>query len=63
MKDIRHVLKQKEMDLDRVRAEVEALHAPVRLLADESDWAEHGSAPPLRVRAVGASDTRLASFR
>jgi hypothetical protein len=48
MKDIRQVLRQKEIELDRVRTEVEALHVAIGLLADESDWAEHGSAPPPR---------------
>jgi len=63
MKDIRQVLQQKEADLNRVRIQVEALHVAIRLLADEKDWAEHGSAPPVRMRASGESDTGIAALR
>lgn len=54
MKDIRELLKRKESELERLRAEVAALHVAIRLLADADDWAEHGSAAPIIGRAIAS---------
>ena len=43
MRDIREVLEAKELQLTRVREEVEALRLAAPLLADEED---HPSPPP-----------------
>ena len=44
------VLREKEMDIVRVRKEIGALHLAISLLADNQDWVEHGLAsPPLTV--------------
>ncbi len=37
MKDLFEVLRQKEMDIARVRREIEALHQVIPLLAEEGD--------------------------
>ena len=44
MKDLSQVLSQKEMDLERVRKEIKALHFVIPLLAEDADWIEHGLA-------------------
>ncbi|MFZ0278302.1 MAG: hypothetical protein WA254_22915 [Candidatus Sulfotelmatobacter sp.] len=49
MKDISQVLSQKEMDIERVRKEIKALHFVIPLLAENGDWIENGLAPPLSV--------------
>jgi hypothetical protein len=46
MKDVYQVLRQKEMEIVRVRKEIEALHLVIPLLAEERDWFEHGLALP-----------------
>lgn len=46
MKDPYQVLKQKEMDIERVQSEIEALHFVIPLLAEERDWIESGLATP-----------------
>src|SRR5207247_9242283 len=48
MKDPQEVLREKELDVRRVRREIAALHSVISLLAEPSDWAEYGLAlPPL----------------
>ena len=44
MKDLSQVLSQKEMDIERVRKEIKALHFVIPLLAEDADWIEHGLA-------------------
>jgi hypothetical protein len=44
MKDPYQVLSQKEMDIERVRREIEALHFVIPLLAEDADWVENGLA-------------------
>jgi hypothetical protein len=46
MKDLHQVLSQKEMDIERVRREIEALHFVIPLLAENKDWVENGLALP-----------------
>jgi hypothetical protein len=46
MKDLHQVLSQKEMDIERVRREIEALHFVIPLLAENADWVENGLALP-----------------
>ena len=46
MKDPYEVLRGKELDVQRVRREIEALHFVISLLAEPSDWAKYGLAPP-----------------
>ena len=40
MRDLYQVLRQKEMDLERIRREIEALRSVIPLLSDESERAE-----------------------
>jgi len=47
MKDPYQVLSQKEMDIERVRREIEALHFVIPLLAEDADWIERGQASPV----------------
>ena len=51
MKDVNLVLREKELDIVRVRKKVEALHLAIPLLAEDQDWVEYGltSPPPLTV--------------
>ena len=46
MKDVYEVLKQKELDVERVRKEIEALHFVIPMLVEDADWIENGLAPP-----------------
>ena len=46
MKDPHEVLREKELDVQRVRREIAALHFVISLLAEPSDWAEYGLALP-----------------
>jgi hypothetical protein len=46
MKDPSQILRQKEMDIERVRRQIEALHFVIPMLAEDQDWVEHGMAPP-----------------
>jgi len=46
MKDLHQVLSQKEMDIERVRRGIEALHFVIPLLAENADWVENGLALP-----------------
>jgi hypothetical protein len=44
MKDLFQVLSQKEMDIERVRKEIKALHFVIPLLSEDADWSAHGVA-------------------
>jgi hypothetical protein len=55
MKDLFKVLLEKELDIERVRKEIAALHFVIPLLAEESDWIENGLTPP-RFPATGTTD-------
>ena len=57
MKDPNLVLREKELDIVRVRKEVEALHLAIPLLAEDQDWVEHGLASPLRSQSQGTGTT------
>jgi hypothetical protein len=46
MKDPYQVLEQKEMELERVRREIEALHLVIPLLAEDADWIDNWLALP-----------------
>ena len=46
MKDPYQILSQKEMDIERVRREIEALRFVIPLLAENADWVEDGLASP-----------------
>jgi hypothetical protein len=46
VKDVNLVLREKELDIVRVRKEIEALHMGIPLLAEDRDWVEHGMAWP-----------------
>ena len=46
MKDVSLVLREKELDIVRLRNEIQALHLVIPLLAEDRDWVEHGLAPP-----------------
>ncbi len=45
-KDVNQVLREKELDVVRVRKEIEALHLAIPLLAEDQDWVEHGLFSP-----------------
>lgn len=54
MKDLSQVLKQKKIELERVRREIEALRFVIPLLAEDEDWIEHGlTSPVLQFRESG----------
>jgi len=42
MKDLCQVLKQKEIGIERIQQEIEALHFVIPLLAEDADWIENG---------------------
>jgi hypothetical protein len=46
VKDVNLVLREKELDIVRVRKEIEALHLAIPLLAEDRDWVEHGLVSP-----------------
>ncbi len=61
MRDAYQLLKEKEIDIARLRKEIEALHVVIPLLAEETDWADHGvaSAPSFpRLQAAGTVDAK-----
>jgi hypothetical protein len=62
MKDLSQVLRQKELDVERVREEIEALHFVIPLLAEEADWIENGLAQP-QFRATGTAGRTPVSSR
>jgi hypothetical protein len=46
MMDTSQILRQKEMDIERVRRQIEALHFVIPMLAEDQDWIDHGMAAP-----------------
>lgn len=42
MKNVYQVLRDKELELQRVRGEVAALHTVIPLLAEATEWLEQG---------------------
>jgi len=46
VKDVNLVLREKELDIVRVRKEIEALHSAIPLLSENQDWIEHRVASP-----------------
>ena len=59
MKDLFQVLKQKKIELERVRREIEALRLVIPLLAEDEDWIEHGLASPvLQFRGSGPASAK-----
>jgi hypothetical protein len=60
MIDPYQVLQQKELEISRLRKEIEALHLVVPLLVEEGDWAENGLAlVPSFLRSPGTGTTGL----
>jgi hypothetical protein len=60
VKDVNLVLRGKEMDIVRLRKEIEALHLAIPLLAENRDWVEHGLAsPPPSSESQGTGTTGL----
>lgn len=57
MKDIYQVLRQKQLDMARVREEVEALHVVIPLLAEDRDRIESGRALPLSISQFRGTGT------
>lgn len=54
MGDVYEVLKQKELDIERVRKEIKALHFVIPMLVEDADWIESGLRPPrLQVLRTG----------
>ena len=51
MKDLYQVLRQKELDLERTRTEIEALRSVIPLLSEELDGGEKGR-PPVSTNAA-----------
>jgi hypothetical protein len=60
MKDPYQVLKQKKIEIEHLRREIEALHFVIPLLTEEADWIENGLALPVRFRGTGAKAARTA---
>ena len=56
MTDLSQVLRQKEMDIERVRKEIKALHFVIPLLAEDADRFEPGLASR-SVSPLGGSGT------
>jgi regulator of replication initiation timing len=46
IKNVYEVLEQMEIDIVRLRKEIEALHCVIPLLVEEGDWIEYGLALP-----------------
>ena len=57
MRDLYQVLRQKEMDLERIRREIEALRSVIPLLTDESERGERGR-PTLSSSSVASHPRR-----
>lgn len=61
MKDLYQVLRQKELDLERIRQEIEALRFVTPLLSEETTEAERNTRParvatPSQFRRPGGGD-------
>jgi len=57
VKDIKRILQEKELDVERLQKEIEALHRAIPLLAEDRDWAEHGLAAPPRFQQLRETGT------
>ena len=56
MKDPNLVLREKELDIVRVRKEIEALRLAIPLLVEDRDLVEHGlAAPPASSQRTGTT--------
>ena len=53
MKDVSLVLREKELNIMRLRNEIQALHLVIPLLAEDREWVEHGLAPPQSPPSLG----------
>ena len=62
MKDIQELLREKENELDRVRREIESLHAVIPLLADEHEEAEPERKPVSSDQSTGAAAVSKSGF-
>ena len=61
MKNVWQVLQQKENEIERVRQEIQALHAAIPLLVDDKDFIENGLfSPSARSRRGDASGAAAA---
>jgi hypothetical protein len=49
MRDVQEVLLQKELELAKVKTELEALRIVAKLLRDEEDWVRESAKPTLTV--------------
>ena len=49
MRDVQEVLLQKELELAKVKTELEALRMVAKLLRDEEDWVRESAKPTLTV--------------
>ncbi|MGA8620430.1 MAG: hypothetical protein WB660_18135 [Candidatus Sulfotelmatobacter sp.] len=59
MKDPYQVLMQKEMELELVRRQLEALQLVIPLLAENADWIENGLASPVSKRVTGTESSNV----
>jgi hypothetical protein len=60
VKDVNLVLREKELEIVRVRDEIEALHLAIPLLAEDRDWVEHGlTSPPPSSQSQGNGTSGL----
>jgi hypothetical protein len=57
VKDVKRILQEKELDIERLRKQIEALHRAIPLLAEDRDWVEHGLAAPPRFRLPQGTET------
>jgi hypothetical protein len=67
VKDVKRIVQEKELDINRLRKEIEALHRAIPMLAEDRDWVEHGLAAPPRFQQSRGSGTaafvRQVAFR
>jgi hypothetical protein len=59
MIDPYQVLQQKELDVSRLRKEIEALHSVIPLLVEDGDWAEHGLAVAPSISQLSGTGTTV----
>jgi prefoldin subunit 5 len=58
MRDIQEVLSEKENQLERVRKEIESLHAVIPLLSEEQQHFEPDRKPVSGTQAAGATPSK-----
>ena len=59
MRDLSQVLEQKEMELERVRREIQALHLAIPLLAEDADWIDDWlTLPASQLRGRGPASVK-----